>query len=188
MTPAPATARAAQAERTRQAVLDAARTLFADRGYAAASLQDIADAMGVVKANVYYYFRTKAAILDALLDERIAALERMLDVAEAIADRKERRDLLVDGFVDEVVTAHRTLAPIDFADPAIRSQPGIAGRLDVLADRAARALFGPAPTPAEIAGLALVLDLKPVLRRLTHLPDAELRDVLRGVCRRLLAE
>ena len=68
-------------------MLDAARALFAERGFAATSLQDIADAMGVRKANVYYYFKTKAAILDALLDERITGLDALL--------RRRRRSLLL---------------------------------------------------------------------------------------------
>jgi AcrR family transcriptional regulator len=44
--------RAEQAERTRAAVLDTARRLFAERGFDATSLQLIADTMGVQKANV----------------------------------------------------------------------------------------------------------------------------------------
>ncbi|MFT4109236.1 TetR/AcrR family transcriptional regulator [Propionicimonas sp.] len=181
-----ATARAAQAERTRRVVLDTARALFAERGYAGASLQDIADAAGIGKANVYYYFRTKAALLDALLDERIAALEAALATAERVDGARERRELLIDSFVDQVLIAHRTLGSIDFADPSIRSQPGIGARLGRLTDRSAALLFGPTPTPDEIAGLTLALDLKPVLRRLTTLPDDDLRGVLRRLCVRLM--
>jgi AcrR family transcriptional regulator len=180
------TTRAAQAERTRQIVLDTARTLFAERGYAGASLQDIADAAGIGKANVYYYFRTKAALLDALLDERVAVLEATLAAAEHIDSLEQRRSLLIDSFVDQVLIAHRTLPSIDFADPSIRSQPGISERLDRLTDHAVGLLFGPSPTADEIAGLALALDLKPVLRRLTTLPDSELGGVLRRLCTRLL--
>jgi len=181
-------ARAVQAARTRQAVLDTARRLFAERGYAAASLQDIADAMGVRKANVYYYFRTKAAILDALLDERVVALEALAEQAEHVEDPAARRELVVAGFVDQVVIAHRSLAPVDFADPAVRGQPGVAERLDELTARAARGLFGERPSADQVAGLAMMLDLKPALRVLTHLPDDELRAALRRLCLRLLGE
>jgi AcrR family transcriptional regulator len=179
-------ARAAQAERTRRAVLDSARALFADRGYAGTSLQDIADATGVGKANVYYYFRTKDAILDALLEERIAALAAALDRADLIEDLGGRRELIIDEFVEQVLLARRTLPPIDFADPRVRMRHGIGDRLDALSDHAARALFGPTPTADELAGLALALDLKPVLRRLSGLPEDELRGVLRRLCARLL--
>lgn len=179
--------RAEQAERTKRAVLTSARRLFADRGFAGTSLQDIADAMGVRKANVYYYFSTKGAILEALLDERVIALESLLDRAEAEAPGRARRELLIAGYVDGVVEAFRADASVDFADPAVRSQPEVAGRLDALTARVATALFGHEPTVDQLAGLAVLLDLKPVMRALDRLPDEELRDALRRLCRRLLA-
>ena len=76
--------RADQAEATRRAALAAARTLFVRQGYDATSLQAIADEMGVTKANVYYYFRTKAEILEALLRPMADALEALLDDAERL--------------------------------------------------------------------------------------------------------
>ena len=51
--------------------------------------------MGVTKANVYYYFRTKIAILEALLAPTVAALTARLDDAERIT-REERVDHLDD--------------------------------------------------------------------------------------------
>ena len=184
---APQTSRAAQAERTRLAVLDTAQRLFAEQGFAATSLQQIADAMNVRKANVYYYFRTKGAILDALLEGRIAALESLLAAAEALDSEAARRELLIDGFVDQVVIAHRTIAPVDFTDPAVRAQSVAAQRLDSYWERAARAMFGAAPTPDERAALAMLQDLRPALLQLTHLPDDDLRGSLRRLCVRMLA-
>ena len=52
-------ARAAQAERTRQQILETAQRLFTELGYDATSLQMIADEMGLTKAAVYYHFRAK---------------------------------------------------------------------------------------------------------------------------------
>ena len=101
--------RADQAEATRQAALAAARTLFVRQGYDATSLQAIADEMGVTKANVYYYFRTKAEILEALLAPMADALDRLLDAAERLPHGAARAELMTVGFVDQVVTAHRTL-------------------------------------------------------------------------------
>lgn len=179
--------RAEQAERTKRAVLDHARRLFADRGFAGTSLQDIADAMGVRKANVYYYFATKGAILQALLDERVSALESLLDRAEEEAPGLARRELVITGYVDGAVEAFRSDAPVDFADPAVRSQPEVTERLDALTARVAIALFGHDPTVDQRAGLAVLLDLKPVMRALDHLSDEELRDALGRLCRRLVA-
>ena len=180
--------RADQAEATRRAALAAARTLFARQGYDATSLQAIADEMGVTKANVYYYFRTKAEILEALLRPMADALEALLDGAELTATRAERVELLTSGFVDQVVTARRSLGPLNLGDPALRRDLAITRRLDQLSQRGLRLLHGDHPTPDQAAGYWLAKDLGPVLRRLEELGDDELRGTLTRLCRRLLAD
>jgi AcrR family transcriptional regulator len=180
------TTRAAQAEKTRQAVLDTARRLFLEYGYDATSLQLIADTMGVTKANVYYYYRTKIAILEALLDTNVTALRALLDQAEKIKGQRARTEFLVDGFVNEVVTAHRTVAPMSRTDPIVRRHEGTARTLDELAGRGLRLLFGDQSTPDEQAAYWLLNDLGPVIRPLTNLPDDELRVTLRRLCLRVL--
>ena len=176
--------RADQAEATRQAALTAARTLFVRQGYDATSLQAIADEMGVTKANVYYYFRTKAEILEALLAPMADALDRLLDAAERLPHGAARAELMTVGFVDQVVTAHRTGA-VNLGDPALRRDLAIARRLEALSLRGLHLLHGDHPTPDQAAGFWLAQDLGPVLRRLTGLDDDELRDVLTRLCRRL---
>ncbi len=44
---------------TRQSILDAARAIFARRGYSGTSVKDIAEGLHVTRANFYYYFRDK---------------------------------------------------------------------------------------------------------------------------------
>src|SRR6476469_7718792 len=117
--------RADQAEATRQAALKAARTLFARRGYDATSLQAIA----------YYYFRTKAEILEALLAPMADALDRLLDAAERLPHGAQRSELMTAGFVDQVVTAHRTLGAVNLGDPALRRDLAIARPLEALSLR-----------------------------------------------------
>ena len=182
-----ATSRAEQAERTRQAILGTARTLFAARGYDATSLQHIADALQVTKANIYYYFRTKGDLLEALLQPAADALEALLDAAERQPDPEMRAELLIVGFVDQVVTAHRVLGPLNLGDPAMRRDLAVTRRLDDLAERGLHLLYGDRPAPAEQAAYWLAQDLGPVLRRLGGLPDDELRATLVGLCRRLLS-
>ena len=48
-----------QAVDTRQRVLDSAAGLFAEKGYAATSLSEIAERAGANKASINYYFRSK---------------------------------------------------------------------------------------------------------------------------------
>ena len=54
---------------TRQQLLQAALKSFADRGYAATSVQEIVDAARVSKPALYYYFADKADLFQALVDE-----------------------------------------------------------------------------------------------------------------------
>lgn len=61
----------------RRAILDAATELFADRGFGAVSVQEIADAAATHKTTVLYHFATKEALHEAVLDE---ALGRIADV------------------------------------------------------------------------------------------------------------
>lgn len=55
-----------------QEIATAALAVFADRGYAAARLSDIAEMAGVSKAALYLYYPTKADLFRAVLLERLA--------------------------------------------------------------------------------------------------------------------
>ncbi|MBP2329671.1 AcrR family transcriptional regulator [Kibdelosporangium banguiense] len=178
--------RAEQAEKTKSAVLQTARRLFVEHGFDATSLQLIADTMGVTKANVYYYFRTKIEILEALFEGSVTGLADLLDKAETIQGKRARTEFLAEGFVDQVVTAHRTLAPMNRTDPIIRRHEGISQRLDELSERGMRLLFGDNPTLDQQAAYAMLNDLGPAMRRLNDLPDDEMRAVLKRLCMHML--
>ena len=53
--------------RRRESILEAASLLFAERGYAQTSIQDIADKVGVLKGSLYYYVQSKEELLYQLL-------------------------------------------------------------------------------------------------------------------------
>lgn len=55
-----------EAEKTRDAILDAAEKVFYDKGVSYTSMQDIASCAGVTRGAVYWHFRDKAAILEAM--------------------------------------------------------------------------------------------------------------------------
>jgi len=61
-----------QAARTRQRILDAAGALFVAHGYGTTSIRQIAAAAQVAPDSVYATFGTKARLLTALLDIRLA--------------------------------------------------------------------------------------------------------------------
>ena len=71
--------RAEYAEMTRRALVDAARALFAERGYASTSIDDVADAARVTKGAVYHHFKGKTDLFEAVC-ERVE-----VDIVAAIA-------------------------------------------------------------------------------------------------------
>ncbi|WP_179404453.1 TetR/AcrR family transcriptional regulator [Burkholderia guangdongensis] len=55
----------------RDRMLDIATGLFAERGIAATTVAQIADAAGVTSAMVHYYFTNREQLLDAIVEERL---------------------------------------------------------------------------------------------------------------------
>ena len=68
----PRLSRAEQNDRNRALLLAAARRVFLERGYYAATLDQIADEAGFSKGAVYSRFASKADMFLALLEDRIA--------------------------------------------------------------------------------------------------------------------
>ncbi|MCW5770346.1 MAG: TetR family transcriptional regulator [Rhodospirillaceae bacterium] len=64
-------------------VLDRAAQLFAQRGFNGTSLQEVADAVGLSRTALYYYFPSKDALLDALLEDVTIRASRILGDIEA---------------------------------------------------------------------------------------------------------
>jgi AcrR family transcriptional regulator len=58
----------------RSAILDAAETLFAERGFAATPVRDIAERAGANPAMVHYYFGSKRALLEQVLERSLEPL------------------------------------------------------------------------------------------------------------------
>jgi AcrR family transcriptional regulator len=64
---------------TRERVLDAALCSFSGRGYEATSLDALAAGLGVRKQTILYYFPSKEALLDAVIDAGAAELGQALE-------------------------------------------------------------------------------------------------------------
>jgi AcrR family transcriptional regulator len=75
---------------TRQNVLQAARTLFAQQGYTATSVRQIAEAAGIGKATIYHHFPDKETIALALLEESLGRMDAILPTAGAADDPRQR--------------------------------------------------------------------------------------------------
>ena len=66
----------------RRAVVEAARTLFVDRGYGATTIEALSDRSDVPPATVYRLFSSKLGILKALLDVSIAGDDQALPLLD----------------------------------------------------------------------------------------------------------
>lgn len=66
----------ADAEATRSALLDAAEQLFQVRGVSRTSLQDIASAAGTTRGAIYWHFKDKADLFNAMMERATLPMER----------------------------------------------------------------------------------------------------------------
>lgn len=71
---------------SKDAILDAALTLFSERGYSATTVRDIADAVGMKAASLYNHFKGKQEIFDALVAREVAYVEKSVRAEGAVAD------------------------------------------------------------------------------------------------------
>jgi AcrR family transcriptional regulator len=67
---------------TRARLRELALQLFAEQGYEATSLREIAERLGVTKAALYYYFKSKEDIVRSLVEDYVAELDELIDWAK----------------------------------------------------------------------------------------------------------
>ena len=59
---------------TRKQLLEAALAVIGEKGYSAATFNEIVDAAGVSKGVAYYHFKSKAVMAESILEEGIGGL------------------------------------------------------------------------------------------------------------------
>jgi TetR/AcrR family fatty acid metabolism transcriptional regulator len=133
---------AAQAEK-RQLLLEAAVRVFAEKGYHAARVGDIAEEAGVAYGLLYHYFRSKDEVLETIFRttwsnmlgtvESIAetgetAREQLRKVSEVILRTWRRDPDLVRVLVREVTRSPQLQRQVDEISAALRSLQGIIER------------------------------------------------------------
>ena len=90
-------------ERSREAILDAAEHLFADKGYEETSLQEIGQHAGVSRGTPNYFFGSKEQLYGAVLDrvfeaEQLSIMQSLGDTADGAP--KDILALAVSSFLD----------------------------------------------------------------------------------------
>ena len=137
----------ARSARTRHSILLAAESQFAENGFEATRLEDIATAAGIRRASIVYYYKDKRALYDAVLAEIVQPLEqaiaRGLETRQGDGKAGSRRTPSVSERIGNAVTAW-----IDF----LAARPTFA-RLLLREVAANPPGGGPAPLAAPIGGL-----------------------------------
>ena len=90
-----------KSEASRAQIMDAAAVLFRDQGYAATTLRQIADSVGMQAGSIYYYFDSKDHILDEimLVGERsvMTAMRSHVMAAGPDASCRKRIECAIEG-------------------------------------------------------------------------------------------
>jgi AcrR family transcriptional regulator len=109
-------------------ILEAALAEFVERGFDAARMEDIAKRAGISKAAIYLYFPSKMAVLEALIEAKVAPLARQ---AQTLAAAGKPAPLTALRALASVAAA-RLAEPGTFAVP--RLVIGLSGRFPKLAE------------------------------------------------------
>lgn len=89
------------AEASRKAILDAARTAFARRGFASTSLEDIVGPAGLTKGALYHHFTNKASLFEALYVEMEEELvESVVCAVDQVQHPEARVVAAIDAFLE----------------------------------------------------------------------------------------
>jgi AcrR family transcriptional regulator len=148
--------KAATFDAQRAAIRDAATRLFADKGYASASIADLARACGISKALMYHYYRDKE---DLLADIALSYVDRLASIVDEVATQQlppaAHLRRLVDAFMAEYehsAARHRVLVQdVKYLERAHRGRVLARQRKVVDGFAAVIAQLAPEATRAELA-------------------------------------
>jgi AcrR family transcriptional regulator len=115
-------------EERRDAILDAALSTFAELGYNQATLNDVADRLGVTKGCLYHYFESKEKLLVELIKDRIGSAV-VADESFTVAGRS--REEVLRGLLQQIWQRLHQPGQIEVAILAITELPKVpeGGRL-----------------------------------------------------------
>jgi AcrR family transcriptional regulator len=157
---------------TRERIAEVALQLFTRKGFAATTMQDIADELGLTKAALYYHHASKDELIRSLVQPAVDDVDAFFQRAQA--DDLEPIELLT-GFFD-VNHRHRKVFVALTADPSGLAVADAHGWVTRLAALAQERLVGADATPDQrIRAVMAVNGLSRCATLLTAVPDDELR-------------
>jgi TetR/AcrR family acrAB operon transcriptional repressor len=96
-----------EAQETRQRILDAAERVFYEKGVAHASLEEIAAAAEVTRGAIYWHFKDKAELFDAMMCSVMMPAEEMLGCRGCDADHPDPLEVLRRSSIDVLMRTAR---------------------------------------------------------------------------------
>ena len=93
-----------EADERRNEILDAAETLFTEKGYSKTTIIDILNQVGIAKGTFYYYFKSKEEVMDAIIErfiEQDKSLSPVRKICRIIAAGQPRTDGPKDRMIEE---------------------------------------------------------------------------------------
>jgi AcrR family transcriptional regulator len=109
-------------------ILDAAERLFAEHGFAGASLRDIVRVAGVNLATVYYYFQSKEGLMGAVIERRLGPLRQQhLDLLRHLQQASRSRPLRLEQILEAMLLPPLRLAGSN--TPQSRAVTRLIGRI-----------------------------------------------------------
>jgi AcrR family transcriptional regulator len=137
-----ATRRRQAAARTRAAILDAARALFTERGYAATAMTAIADRAGVALDTVYASVGRKPQLARLLIETAISGTDEAIpaeqrDYVRAIQAAPDADTKIAIYAAAVAAIAPRLALVLAIVQQAARDEPGLAALWDEIAERRA---------------------------------------------------
>ncbi|GAA1507744.1 TetR family transcriptional regulator [Sphaerisporangium rubeum] len=119
---------------TRTRIQEIALKLFTEQGYEATSLREIAEALGVTKAALYYHFKTKDDIIASLTEERQAMVERLVKWTQDQTPTVEARREFVRRYADELFGGHHQafMRFMERNQTALRDHPKLGKMRDLM--------------------------------------------------------
>jgi AcrR family transcriptional regulator len=160
-------------ERMDRRIARLALARFRVSGFVGTSIADLAGALGVSKAAIYYHYRSKDALLHHLIDPLLDTIDACIqDHSTPATSARTPRQLL--GAYLAVLIAHRGIVPLVATDVAVLNHPRIGPRLRTQNQQLQSLLAAPDTSP--LARLRAEAALGAIWRPLITEPQLDLTD------------
>ena len=119
---------AQQKSEVRRVILEAAREIVLEKGFAALSIRKLAEAIGYVPGTIYLYFKNRDAIVREICVQGFTDLSGQMTSAAKIADPQERLRALLHAYADFALQNPETyrlsfMEDPNFAEEMLRAAP-----------------------------------------------------------------